>query len=175
MLTIDEFIKKNGMVKTRADVYSLIRLGALKTVKKGKRRYIVDDNNSEVAENREKRNKSFSLYVPEILYQKLALIEYRKKSNIIDVALKVLSSIVEENCNFTNKAVPLRFGKEQLTKAIELEKKIEEMKKTLKLKYLEIDGRYAKRKFFYILFFLMCFVYVLEYEKPFYEKEKKEV
>ncbi|WP_353684365.1 hypothetical protein V4D30_00855 [Thermodesulfovibrio sp. 3907-1M] len=177
MLTIDEFIKNNGMVKTRADVYSLIKLGALKTVKKGKKRYIITDNDTNIKnieEIKEKRNRNFSFCVSEILYKKLALIGHIKKCNVIDVALKTLESIIERNCKDTNK-MTLRFNKEQIMKTIELEEKIKEIEKTMKMvKTFKIDGKYIKRNFFFIFFFLMCFADILEYENFIYDKENQE-
>ncbi len=177
MLTIDEFIKKNGMVKTRADVYLLMKLGALKTVKKGKRRYVVinNDTNIDIEKIKEKRNRKFSFHIPEVLYKKFALIELKKKSNMIDVALKTLESIIERNCKDTDSRMPLTFTKEQIMKAMHLEEKIEEIRKKVKMVKRFKIGRYTKRNFFFIFFFLMCFADVLEYEKPIYEKEKEEV
>ncbi len=86
LITIDEFIKsgKFPLVKNRHDVYMLIRMGGLKTVKIGKRRYIVDGNDSEMKNDisKEKRKRKINIVVPDMIYKLIAVVADREKKDV---------------------------------------------------------------------------------------------
>lgn len=100
LLTVDEFIKsgKFPLIRNRNDVYMLIRMGGLKTVKRGKRRYIVDGSlNEEIISNleriKEKRNRKIRIEIPEIVYKLIYVIADREKKSIEELIEDLLKQV----------------------------------------------------------------------------------
>lgn len=100
LLTIDEFIKsgKFPLIRNRNDVYMLIRMGGLKTVKKGKRRYIVDESLNEASismleQIREKRNRKIRIEIPEIVYKLIFVVADREKKSVEELIEDLLHQV----------------------------------------------------------------------------------
>lgn len=168
METIDNFVKskKIPFIKNKNDVYMLIRMGGLKTVKKGKRTFIVTDYESESnADVKEKRNKKIKIFIPQNSYKLLAVVANHSKKEVeelIDEAIVAAEDVIK--LGSTEEKVPIEICKEQVVKIVKIEKEIRKIKKVFEKKDIKLNEQRIASNFAMFFLFLIYFA-LTEYKK----------